>query len=273
MGTKAEITSREMKEIQLETAVCIHEFCSRRKLRYCLAYGSLIGAVRHKGFIPWDDDIDLCMPRPDYEEFVRSFGGEYPQLRLLAPELDPHFYHPFAIVYREGTVLEEEIATHHGYPTGVKVDIFPIDGAPSGSEEYAKLRKKTDSLKRILFYKNVLLAPRWKSDKVLWFKTLVWKLAILPISIPGIQRRIRKLALSNEFASSEMVDMVVFPDPGDTRIPREVFEHYVDVEFEGHMLKAPRDYDLYLRTLFGDYMTLPPESERAPHHRFHAWWK
>ena len=273
MGTNAEISTRELKGIQLEIAIRIHEFCTSRKLRYCLAYGSLIGAVRHKGFIPWDDDIDLCMPRPDYEEFVRSFNGEYPELRLLAPELDPHFYHPFAIVYREGTLLEEEIATHHGYPTGVKVDVFPIDGAPSDDEAYARLRKKTERLKVILFYKNVRLAPRWKSDKVLWFKTLVWKLAILLLSMAGIQRRIRALATANGFAGSQMVDMVVFPDPGDTRMPREVFEHYVDLDFEGEKFKAPRDYDTYLRTLFGDYMTLPPESERVPHHRFHAWWK
>ena len=191
----------------------------------------------------------------------------------MAPELDPSFYAPYANVYDSRTLLEEENHSHGSHSVGVKVDIFPIDGAPSDDESYAQLRKKTDRLKVMLFYKNVRLGPRWKSDKILWLKTLVWKLAILPLSVPSIQSRIRALATANDFAASEMVDMVVFPDPGDTRVKREIFEHYVELDFEGHTFLATRDYDSYLRTLFGDYMTLPPESERVPHHRFQAWWK
>lgn len=262
---------QEIKDIQVRITLQIDRFCRENGIRYGLAYGSLIGAVRHKGFIPWDDDVDLVMPRPDYERFIRSFSA--PDLKLAAPELDPGFYAPFAVVYDTRTILEEECISHRSQKLGVKVDVFPIDGAPSDNEAYARLRKKTERLKVILFYKNVRLAPRWKSDKVLWFKTLVWKLAILPLGVRGIQRRIRTLATANDFACSQMADMVVFPDPGDTRMPREVFEHYVDLDFEGEKFKAPRDYDTYLRTLFGDYMTLPPESERVPHHRFQARWK
>ena len=262
---------QELKDIQVRITSQIDRFCRDNGIRYGLAYGSLIGAVRHKGFIPWDDDVDLVMPRPDYERFIRSFSA--PDLKLAAPELYPGFYAPFAVVYDTRTILEEESISHRFHQLGVKVDVFPIDGAPSDDEAYARLRKKTERLKVLLFYKNVRLGPRWKSDKVLWFKTLVWKLAILPLSVPGIQRRIRALATANDFSGSQMADMMVFPDPGDTRMPREVFEHYVDLDFEGEKFKAPRDYETYLRTLFGDYMTLPPESERQPHHRFQARWK
>ena len=267
-----EIGTDELKAIQLDIARKIHAFCTGNGIRYFLGYGSLIGAVRHKGFIPWDDDIDLGMPRPDYERFVRSFNGTYPDTVVLAPELDPHFYMPFANVYRTGTLLEEEIATHHGFGTGVKVDVFPIDGAPSDDDEYFRLRKAIDKWITVLFYKNVRLSNRWKKDKVMWFKTLVWKIAISPLSIPYIQRRIRALATRHGFETSERSDKLSFPNPGNTRMYRSVFEHYVDVEFEGFLFKAPRDYDVYQRAIYGDYMQLPPPEQRVTNHSFRAYW-
>ena len=266
-----EITTEELKAIQLDIALKIDSFCKEHGLRYYLGYGSLIGAVRHKGFIPWDDDIDLGMPRPDYEVFVRTFHAA--DTRVISPETEPSFCMPFAYVYREGTLLVEEKITYHGFPIGVKVDVFPIDGAPSEDKEYFALRKKLDRWNTYLFYKNVLLGPRWKTDKVLWFKTLVWKAALLGLSIPAIQRHIRALATAHDFATSERSDKLSFPNPGNTRMYRSVFENYIDVEFEGHLFKAPRDYDVYQRAIYGDYMQLPPEEQRNPKHGFHAYWK
>ncbi|MBP3203631.1 MAG: LicD family protein [Bacteroidales bacterium] len=267
-----EIEIDEFRDILVDITEKIHQFCSQRGLRYFIGYGSLIGAVRHKGFIPWDDDIDLGMPRPDYEIFLKTFNGTFADTEVIAPEINPHFYMPFANVYRKGTLLKEEIATHHGFPVGVKVDLFPIDGAPADDAQYRKRRSRIDQWIRILFYKNVLLSHRWKKDKVLWFKTLVWKIAISPLSIPYIQRRIRALATANDFESSEYADKLSFPNPGNTRVKRSVFEHYIDVEFEGHVFKAPRDYDVYQKAIYGDYLSLPPVSQRVRYHGFHAWW-
>ena len=268
-----EISIEELKDLQTGIALKIHDFCLEHGIRYFLGYGSLIGAVRHKGYIPWDEDIDLGMPRPDYERFIHTFNGAYPDLKVFAPELDPGYYAPYANVCLEGTLLEEENLSHHGREIGVKVDIFPIDGAPSDDAAYARLREKVEKWNRFLFYKLTRLGPRFRRDKVLWIKTVVWKLMLFPLPFAAIQRHIRKLAMSCDFETSERSDKLSFPNPGNTRMHRSVFEHYIDVEFEGHLFKAPRDYDVYQRAIYGDYMKLPPEEERTPHHGFHAWWK
>ena len=267
-----EISTEELKAIQLEIAKKIHAFCQERGLRYYLAYGSLIGALRHKGYIPWDDDIDLAMPRPDYEVFIHSFNGAFPDLELFSAELQPRYYAPYANVCKKGTLLREVNRNHHGVDIGVKVDVFPIDGAPSDEKLYKKIRRKIDFWTFVLFYRNVTLVPRWKKDKVLWFKTLVWKTLFLPLPIPFVQRRIRSLAACSDFESSALSEKLVTPSPGDTRMPREVFEEYVDVEFEGFKFKAPKQYDRYQRAVYGDYMQLPPEEQRVPFHGFRAYW-
>ena len=270
---RKEITTEEHKAIQLEIAKQIDRFCSVHGIRYFLNYGTLIGAIRHKGFIPWDDDIDIGMPRPDYERFVRSFNGAYPGTRLMSPELDLRFCMPFAYVYREDTLLIEEKITYHQFPIGVKVDVFPIDGAPSDYDLYLAKREALKKCKSYLFYKNVLLGPRWKKDKVLWFKTVVWKIVLLPLSIPAIQRRIRKMVAADSYETSEQADNLAFPNRRNSRVPRTVFEDYTDVEFEGCTFKTLRDYDTYLKAVYGDYMTPPPPEQRIPEHGFHAYWR
>ena len=209
-----EISIEELKDLQTGMAVKVHTFCQENGIRYYLGYGSLIGAVRHKGYIPWDEDIDLGMPRPDYERFIHSFNGAYPDLKVFAPELDPGYYAPYANVCLEGTLLEEENFSHRGRKIGVKVDIFPIDGAPSDDAAYAKLREKLEKWNRFLFYKIVRLKPRFRKDKVLWAKTIVWKLMLLPLPLRAIQHRIHTLATSHDFETSEMSDKLSFPNPG-----------------------------------------------------------
>ena len=222
--------------------------------------------------IPWDDDIDVFMPRPDYDRFIEIASttnlGDY---ELVTPFNKDDYPLYFAKLCQRHTTLQEEADTPCVY--GLYIDIFPIDGAPSDDAEYARLREKMERWNRFLFYKLTRLAPRFRHDKVLWAKTIVWKLMLLPLPFSAIQRHIHALATSHDFETSEMSDKLSFPNPGNTRMYRSVFEHYIDVEFEGHLFKAPRDYDVYQRAIYGDYMQLPPEEERHPHHGFHAYWK
>ena len=266
-----EISLEELKDIQARMTKQVHDFCEENGLRYYVFYGTLIGAIRHKGYIPWDDDIDLAMPRPDYDRFLKTFNGAYPDLEVLAPELDPGFYAPYANVCLKGTRLVEQNRRHHGREMGVKIDIFPIDGAPEDDAEYANLRKRLLRLKFLLFYKNVALS-RYKDDKVLWIKTLAWKIMLLPLSVRAIQHHIHRLAVANDFETSKYSDELVFISIYSKRLPKRVYANCIDVDFEGYRLKAPRDYDEFLRSIYGDYMQLPPEAERNPYHGFRAYW-
>ena len=135
-----ELTKEEMRTLWVHMLDVIDAWCRSNGVNYSLSSGTLIGALRHKGFIPWDDDIDIGMPREDYERFVRSFNCAYPGTQLMSPELDPRFCMPFAYVYREDTLLIEEKITYHNFPIGVKVDVFPLDGAPSDYTLYLAKR-------------------------------------------------------------------------------------------------------------------------------------
>ena len=262
----------ELKQLQLEILVKVHEFCKKNNIDYFLGYGTLIGAVRHKGYIPWDDDIDIGMPRPSYDKFLQIFNGKVENLYVIAPELNWNYYAPYANICDSRTLLDEGDNDHRGIEVGVKIDVYPIDGVPENEEDYKKCKKK------VLFYNRILSIKRTKK----WFpkggsflgyvRYIFDKIVYMLIPYSYIQKRIYSQATNNKFSESKYVDEFVF-GPKYTRIEREVFESYIDVDFEGYMLKTVKEYDKLLRLGYGDYMKLPPKEQQITHHNFHAFWK
>ena len=122
---------QELRGVQLGILDDIHAFCVDNGIRYFLACGTLIGAVRHKGYIPWDDDIDLYMPRDDYERFINEFKSVSGNCRVLDPKKEKHYYYTYAKVVDKRTLLVEPEAD--GYRIGVYVDVFPVDYAAACS--------------------------------------------------------------------------------------------------------------------------------------------
>lgn len=267
------IDFEELKQLQCDILEEVHSFCCKSNIRYFLAYGTCIGAIRHGGYIPWDDDIDIGMPRPDYERFIHEFNGSSSHLYVISPELNWNYYAPYANVCDNRTLLIEENNGHNGIEVGVKIDVFPFDGIPSTLKEYHKEKKVMKILWEMLYYKRVNLKNLWKKKKKRFFKCIFMKLLLSWCSYSGIQKIIHKLATSYPYETSEYAIDVIMPWKKDVMCEKNVFDEVVNVPFEGINVSIMKDYDRYLSLRYGDYMQLPPEQERVPHHGFTAYWK
>lgn len=268
-----EIKDQEFKELQLEILQCVHDFCEKEGINYFLSYGTLLGAVRHKGYIPWDDDIDIEMSRPNYERFIRTFEGAYPHLSVLCPEKDWGYYAPYANVFDNRTVLEEGGISHRGRTIGVKIDLFPLDGysddEAADRRDYGRLVQMNAilRLKRIAWDEDVKRASGLRKG-VVWAKWLIAQL--IPYS--WVQRRLIRLAQRHDYESAPYAGCQTF-SWSFVRVKRSVFDTYSPMEFEGRTFQAIADYDAYLTAKYGDYMQLPPEEKRVYQHQFKAYWK
>ena len=266
------ISLDELKQIQLDILTKVHDFCVKNNIDYFLSYGTLIGAIRHKGYIPWDDDIDIEMTRPNYEKFLKSFNGAYRELEVYAPELDWNYYAPYANVCDNRTILKEKGIGHNGRVLGIKIDVFPIDGLPSDEALYDKMFKKSRLYNSLLVYNQRDFSQFINSMKSLNLKDCFkW---IVGHTVPHslIQKWMYKLATQYNYSSAKKAGLITFT-PVKYSVDKSCFEHYIEVEFEGRTFYTIKDYDMYLRLLYGDYMQLPPIEERIPHHNFHATWK
>lgn len=263
------ISVDELKHIQLEILKDVDKFCRENKIEYSLAYGTLLGAIRHKGYIPWDDDIDIFMTRPNYNKFIQSYNGSNVNLYVISPELDNNYYAPYANVCDKRTILLEE-GNVHTVEIGVKIDIFPIDAVPSNITAYKKLKKKINDLKYNLWVKRTPFKDCITiRSKISW---IYRKLRTILKSQSSIQEDIIKIATSLDFQTSEYCDNVVW-DNIYARCKKNIYMDIADIEFENCTFQGIKDYDTYLRNKYGDYMVLPPVSQRVMSHNFKAWWK
>ena len=265
-----QITGEELKQIQLNILKEIHSFCVEHQLTYYLAYGTLLGAVRHKGFIPWDDDIDICMPRRDYDIFCKTFKTVDAIYRVLDHHNTKGYYLPFAKVCDTRTETHETVALD--IPgCGVYVDVFPLDGL----SDDLSVAKKTHEKESVLMKLYAARAHRLPSLKELIHH---WKWGLFyPIhwfvSPKWIANRIEKIAKQYAYEESKYVG-VAYGFYGDREtMPREIFVKECLVTFEDGTYFAPANPDAYLTHMYGDYMQLPPEEKRVTHHSFKAYWK
>lgn len=178
---KKNIEVEELKRIQTDILNFVDGFCKKNGLRYWLAYGTLLGAVRHKGYIPWDDDIDILMFREDYEKFVTTFKDE--RYKVFATEVNAKYPYPFAKVGDTATYFEEEIKD--AIDTGVNIDVFPLDYIPEDRVKSAT--KRRDFLQKVWMLKRL---PRLKRRGFVKNSVLaVSQLALSPISVHSIVRK------------------------------------------------------------------------------------
>ena len=266
-----EITLEEDKQIGLETLKYFADYCRKNDLTFFIAYGTLLGAVRHKGFIPWDDDIDTWMPRADYDRLLGmadSIGqGKYV---LNAIETNPQFLTPFAKLTRRDTVLLPSRFTT-GFLYGASIDIFPLDEIGTGEDMAAAKAElasiQGEHLSKIQKYHHYSGGHELKGLKKLAKKAIYSISSALygPLS-DNIRRYPR--ALVGRADDSGFVTTI----SGTTIYKKEWFQNTVELPFEDAFFCAPAGYDEILRQRYGDYMTPPPEKERVIPHIFKAYY-
>lgn len=267
-----EIGLEELKVLQMDVLQAVDEFCTEHNIRYSMACGTLLGAIRHKGYIPWDDDIDIYLLRDDYERLMKEFPCVYNGCYCISSlERDKIWDKPYAKGFDNRTIVEE-YGDYDG-KFGVNIDIFPVDEVPDDEKEW----KTYDDQRRKLYLKYAKLVAiipfrftpmgivrwfKWNFPK--WFSSKSRR--CMAEIIDENSKKWRNSGYKRVF---ECCQGILQKKPFDA----SVFDDIISFPFEDQQFKGFKNYDEYLRNGFGDYMTLPPIEQQKPHHSFTAYWK
>jgi len=261
-------TSEELKKIGLDILLSVHGFCESHQIKYSLACGTLIGAVRHKGFIPWDDDVDIYMLREDYNKFIEMYRGTNDRYEVISLETSKKWKLPWAKVYDKQTLLIEKANTNVEN-IGFGIDVFPLDSAPDSYEEWERYEKKRVLFQRAFAIKKMVWRKGRSLRKNLFLYTM--KALMAPISMRCFAEFINNYSQKYNNNSTSFLAENCFGTPNN-RFSKNDFTKVIDISFENHNLKAMNGYDNYLRAFYGDYMKLPPIDQRCTHHNIKLYY-
>jgi len=271
-----EMTLQEVQRVSLDILTDVHEFCESHNIKYSLAYGTLIGAIRHKGFIPWDDDIDIVIPRPDFDRFCRDFQSAQ-GYKLYVPEAENN-YLTFARVCDNERTQTRTNSPWSPEQTGVWIDVFPLDGLPDDEVHFFDLVKNIRKIEKI--------EMRLRTGKLLKFKDIMDVKHFVYCMIkrilyfrydlfPLIHQHV-ELLRKNHFDDMSYCGQLCCMDyPEKEHNPKTDFDHYILMPFCDTHFYVMNGYDNILRRYYGDYMQLPPKHKQVPPQQSYIkfYWK
>jgi len=260
------LTLEELRRCEIGCLKSIHAFCEENNLKYYLTFGSLLGAIRHRGFIPWDDDIDIIMLRKDYNYFIERYYDE--RYKIISIENEPKCYTAYAKLIDTDTVLKE---AQHDFEIGAFVDIFVLDHLPNNRIKRFLFGNYVQ-LRRLLF----LLPGADFTKHRPFYKTAIIKLAKMLCNADRGAKSNFGWKYPQKYrnqANTKYYGLLYKRFPAVPVLDAKWFEQQVPVEFEGESFYAPCGYDAFLSYCYGDYHKLPPIEQQKTHHYFTCYWK
>lgn len=279
-----ELNDAQIKQLQLNILKDVARFCEKNNIRYSLCGGTLLGAIRHEGFIPWDDDIDIFMPRPDYIKFMNTYHDEMGRYKAVSIYNDGTFWNKIGNVFDLKTIVDCPSYNIDINKNHIFIDVYPLDGVPNNFFK----RKLIFALNALIhfFYAgsiySYMKSLRYvdSTSKYLWLKEMgrnIAKYFAITIFRPLSTSYICKLATQNasqyDYALAEKVAAFVGGERNGEKevMPKCLFEKMRRQKFEDEFFYITEAYDIYLTNLYGDYMKLPPKEKRIPHHGYKAY--
>lgn len=276
MGKK-EMSLKEVKQTALSILSYIDNICGEHQLRYSIYYGTLLGAVRHEGFIPWDDDIDIVMPRNDYQIFLNIIRNDDRYL-LLDYKSRPNYRYTFTKIVDPNTRARSlQYFSEEDSEYGVFIDIFPMDGVPENKVERQKFWQECETYRKNMLDTMGLAYARSNS--------LLKSIGKLILRYP-YHRKLKQQGDCNywrnkyeqsaeryNFDESKYCGFMETVNNDWGVFPVEWFDEYETITFESVQVKTIKDKEEFLITRYGDYMRLPSKKDRVTHHPYKFYYK
>lgn len=260
------LEKEEIRIIQLNILKKVAQFCEERKIKYWIDFGTLLGAIRHKGYIPWDDDIDIGMLREDYERLKKTFNVENSRYKLCTIEADTDYFYACGKVVDTETVLYEPDI--YGSTLSVNIDVFAYDNVPDKKKASA-IFKKNNFLNLLNVLQHNMIYDEGK-----WYKKTAKALSSNILKIFPNQFFLKKIQLNAKKYNGDNCESIgSFVQNKNFICSKSLVNSLVEVEFENELFKAPKNYDKWLQNIYKNYMELPPEENRVSHHKYEAYMK
>lgn len=266
-GVRMENIAEKVREIQIEMAMEVKRICNEYNIKYSIVAGTLLGAVRHKGFIPWDDDLDIGMLRSEYDKFIKVCEKELRDEYFLQTwESDLGFALPIAKIRKNGTKFIEKNSADASLHNGIYIDIFPFDNVPTGRIKQFVQNRSTYLLKRMLLIR--MNYKVWQDNEIV--KNILYKfLKVFScfFSVNQIKEiLIKRMTAYNDNYSEKVVTFGGSYGYRKETIDKKWLINLIEIDFENEKLSAPFNFVEYLTYFYGDYMTPPPENKRYNRH-------